>query len=93
MAVNIEAIKKEAIETGLKGGIFARFIDIEYIANTARLTGGNEVVFRPQFLSSTGSWISAKRPSVCSHLGRMMFMRTFDRDVLLSRLGLNLPVA
>lgn len=46
MAVNIEAIKKEAIETGLKGGIFARFIDIEYIANNTRLTGGNEKDFQ-----------------------------------------------
>lgn len=46
MAVNIEAIKKEAIETGLKGGIFARFVDIEYIANNTRLTGGNEKDFQ-----------------------------------------------
>ena len=46
MAVNIEAIKKEAIETGLRGGIFARFIDIEYIANNTRLTGGNEKDFQ-----------------------------------------------
>ena len=46
MAVNIEAIKKEAIETGLRGGIFSRFIDIEYIANNARLTGGNEKDFQ-----------------------------------------------
>jgi hypothetical protein len=52
MAVNIEMLKKEAIEAGLKSGIFTRFRDIEYIANNARLTGGNEVVFRPQFLSS-----------------------------------------
>lgn len=46
MAVNIEAIKKEAIETGLRGGIFSRFVDIEYIANNARLTGGNEKDFQ-----------------------------------------------
>lgn len=49
MAVNIEAIKKEAIEAGLKSGIFSRFVDIEYIANTvrnARLTGGNEKDFQ-----------------------------------------------
>ena len=46
MAVNIEAIKKEAIETGLRGGIFSRFVDIEYIANNTRLTGGNEKDFQ-----------------------------------------------
>jgi hypothetical protein len=46
MAVNIEMLKKEAIEAGLKGGIFARFIDIEYIANNTRLTGGNEKDFQ-----------------------------------------------
>ena len=46
MAVNIEMLKKEAIETGLRGGIFARFVDIEYLANNARLTGGNEKDFQ-----------------------------------------------
>ena len=46
MAVNIEMLKKEAIEAGLKSGIFTRFIDIEYIANNARLTGGNEKDFQ-----------------------------------------------
>jgi len=46
MAVNIEMLKKEAIEAGLKSGIFTRFVDIEYIANNARLTGGNEKDFQ-----------------------------------------------
>ena len=46
MAVNIEMLKKEAIEVGLRSGIFTRFIDIEYIANNARLTGGNEKNFQ-----------------------------------------------
>ena len=44
MAVNIEMLKKEAIEAGLKSGISTRFLDIEYIA--ARLTRGNERDFQ-----------------------------------------------
>lgn len=71
MAVNIEMLKKEAIEAGLKSGIFTRFIDIEYIANNARLTGGNEKNFQTvrEAVAKIGD-ILPEIKAICDELSR-----------------------